>query len=77
MGYVDFDSLAQKLTPTLQVLEGKRKELLKKGCSEGARYAHSRQAKPIYIEIKLKIFRLELFLPHSFWEQGLISYFSA
>lgn len=39
MGYVDFDSLAQKLTPTLQVLEGKRKELLKKGCSEGARYA--------------------------------------
>ena len=38
---------------------------------------HSRQAKPIYIEIKLKIFRLELFLPHSFWEQGLISYFSA
>ena len=38
MGYVDFDSLAQKLTPTLQVLEGKRKELLKKGCSEGTRY---------------------------------------
>ncbi len=48
MGYVDFDSLAQKLTPTLQVLEGKRKELLKKGCSEGARYAHSRQAKLAY-----------------------------
>lgn len=41
------------------------------------KYPHSRQAKPIYIEIKLKIFRLELFLPHSFWEQGLISYFSA
>lgn len=39
MGYVDFDSLAQKLTPTLQVLESKRKELLKKGCFEGARYA--------------------------------------
>ena len=28
MDYVDFDSLAQKLAPTLQVLENKRKELL-------------------------------------------------
>ena len=31
MDYVDFDSLAQKLAPTLQVLENKRKELLRKG----------------------------------------------
>ena len=29
MDYVDFDSLAQKLAPTLQVLENKRKELLR------------------------------------------------
>ena len=35
MDYVDFDSLAQKLAPTLQVLENKRKELLRKGRSEG------------------------------------------
>ena len=35
MGYVDFDSLAQKLTPTLQVLESKRKELLKKVIPKG------------------------------------------
>lgn len=39
MDYVDFDSLAQKLAPTLQVLENKRKELLKKGRSEGLIYA--------------------------------------
>lgn len=35
MDAVDFDSLAQKLTPTLQVLEDKRKELLKQGRKEG------------------------------------------
>ena len=39
MDYVDFDSLAQKLAPTLQVLENKRKELLRKGRSEGLIYA--------------------------------------
>ena len=39
MDYVDFDSLAQKLAPTLQVLENKRKELLRKGRSEGLAYA--------------------------------------
>lgn len=39
MDYVDFDFLAQKLAPTLQVLENKRKELLKKGRSEGLIYA--------------------------------------
>lgn len=39
MAYVDFDSLAQKLAPTLQVLENKRKELLRKGRSEGLIYA--------------------------------------
>ena len=39
MDYVDFDSLAQKLAPTLQVLENKRKELLRKGRSEGVSYA--------------------------------------
>lgn len=39
MDYVDFDSLAQKLVPTLQVLENKRKELLRKGRSEGLIYA--------------------------------------
>lgn len=35
MDAVDFDSLAQKLAPTMQVLEDKRKELLKKGRKEG------------------------------------------
>ncbi len=35
MDNVDFDALVQKLTPTLQVLEDKRKELLKKGRSQG------------------------------------------
>lgn len=35
MDAVDFDSLAQKLAPTLQVLEDKRKELLKQGRKEG------------------------------------------
>lgn len=39
MDYVDFDSLAQKLAPTLQVLENKRKEFLRKGRSEGLIYA--------------------------------------
>ena len=39
MDYVDFDFLAQKLAPTLQVLENKRKELLRKGRSEGLIYA--------------------------------------
>ena len=39
MDYVDFDSLAQKLAPTLHVLENKRKELLRKGRSEGLIYA--------------------------------------
>lgn len=39
MDYVGFDSLAQKLAPTLQVLENKRKELLRKGRSEGLIYA--------------------------------------
>ena len=39
MDYVDFDSLAQKLAPTLQLLENKRKELLRKGRSEGLIYA--------------------------------------
>ena len=39
MDYVDFDSLAQKLAPTLQVLENKRKELLRKERSEGLIYA--------------------------------------
>lgn len=39
MDCVDFDTLAQKLTPTLQVLEHKRKELLKKGRSEGLLWA--------------------------------------
>lgn len=39
MDYVDFDSLAQKLAPTLQVLENKRKELLRNGRSEGLIYA--------------------------------------
>ena len=39
MDYVDFDSLAQKLAPTLQVLENKRKELLRKGRLEGLIYA--------------------------------------
>ena len=35
MDYVDFDSLAQKLAPTLQVLENKRKELLKERTFRG------------------------------------------
>lgn len=35
MDYVDFDSLTRKLAPTLQVLENKRKELLRKGRTEG------------------------------------------
>ena len=39
MDYVDFDSLAQKLATALQVLENKRKELLRKGRSEGLIYA--------------------------------------
>lgn len=39
MDSVDFSSLAQKLAPTLETLENKRKELWKKGCSEGLMYA--------------------------------------
>lgn len=38
MSAVDFNSLAQRLAPTLQALEEKRKELLKKGRSDGMLY---------------------------------------
>lgn len=38
MGSVDFDSLAQRLTPALQLLEDRRKELLKEGRKQGMTY---------------------------------------
>lgn len=38
MSAVDFNSLAQRLAPTLQALEEKRQELLKKGRSDGMLY---------------------------------------
>ncbi len=68
MDYVDFDSLAQKLAPTLQVLENKRRELLRKGRSEGLIYA------AVFLVVGV-ITLLILIIGRNLWSDSYCCYF--